>query len=200
MMETAIDEITNFMDARFVTAPEACWRIFQFKLHDKSHAVERLPVHLENGQQVLFGESNMEDIVRKKAKEITKLEAWLILNQQQFDEAKKRKFEQDNLEKVPTKTDPSCHVLWGYDADTEEFIWPCKHLRYVDMPSAYTWDSQQQAWKARAKGGFQMIGRMYQVSPKHPELYALRMLLLHLTGGDLMLKAAIGSKANIWES
>ena len=39
-METAVDEITEYLDARYVTAPEACWRIFNYKLHDKSHPVE----------------------------------------------------------------------------------------------------------------------------------------------------------------
>ena len=48
------DEIKKFLDARYVGAPEACWRLFGFGLHGQSHVVERLPVHLENDQEIIF--------------------------------------------------------------------------------------------------------------------------------------------------
>ena len=50
------DEITMHLDARYVAAPEATWRILRFPMHDKSHAVERLPVHLPRGQHIFFEE------------------------------------------------------------------------------------------------------------------------------------------------
>ena len=37
----ANDEVSNFLNARYVGPPEACWRLFAFKMHDKSHVVER---------------------------------------------------------------------------------------------------------------------------------------------------------------
>jgi hypothetical protein len=40
------DEVRSFLDARYVSAPEAIWRIFEFKLHDISQANIRLAVHL----------------------------------------------------------------------------------------------------------------------------------------------------------
>jgi len=33
---------------------EACWRILEKKLQDKSHAIVRLPVHLPNEQNVVI--------------------------------------------------------------------------------------------------------------------------------------------------
>ena len=55
------DEIGLHLDARYVAAPEAAWRILRFPLHDKSHAVERLPVHLPRGQSIVFEEGAEED-------------------------------------------------------------------------------------------------------------------------------------------
>ena len=56
-------------------------------------------------------------------------------------------------------------------------------------------------WKARqrqARGG-EVIGRMYQISPRQPELYALRLLLLHFDGGDLIFKTKPGLDGDVWE-
>ncbi|SGY56765.1 BQ5605_C006g04169 [Microbotryum silenes-dioicae] len=50
----AQDEINNFLDARYVCAPEAIHRIFRFDMHDRDPAVARLALHLPNEQQVRF--------------------------------------------------------------------------------------------------------------------------------------------------
>jgi hypothetical protein len=42
------DEIKQYLGARYVSSCEACWRIFEFDLHGKSHSIIRLPVHLPN--------------------------------------------------------------------------------------------------------------------------------------------------------
>ena len=47
------DEITSHLNARYVSAPEATWRIFQFPLADRSHCIVRLAVHLP--QSVYYG-------------------------------------------------------------------------------------------------------------------------------------------------
>ncbi|GBL80201.1 hypothetical protein AVEN_29175-1 [Araneus ventricosus] len=39
------DEILNFLDGRYVSAPEAMWRLSEFSMSDKSHTVIRLAVH-----------------------------------------------------------------------------------------------------------------------------------------------------------
>ena len=53
-LEYVVDEVSDFLDARYVGAPEAVWRIFEYSLQGRSHAVERLPVHLPLHQRVLF--------------------------------------------------------------------------------------------------------------------------------------------------
>ena len=35
---------------RYVSAPEALWRLSEYNLHGRSHAVHRLPVHLSDEQ------------------------------------------------------------------------------------------------------------------------------------------------------
>jgi len=40
------DEVDKFISCRYVSAPEVMWRLHERSLYDKSHTVERLPVHL----------------------------------------------------------------------------------------------------------------------------------------------------------
>jgi hypothetical protein len=49
---TNMDEIQQFVDARWICAPEALWRIFKFTLYKLYPSVERLQIHLPNHQQV----------------------------------------------------------------------------------------------------------------------------------------------------
>ena len=60
------DEIKTYLDARYVSAPEAVWRIFEYRMHEQSHAIKRLPVHLEHCQYVFFQngqENNVSHVV-----------------------------------------------------------------------------------------------------------------------------------------
>ena len=69
-----------FLDARYCGAPEASWRLFAFPLQGRSHAVERLPVHLPLQQNVLFQQGSESDAVRLALTRPSKLEAWFRLN------------------------------------------------------------------------------------------------------------------------
>lgn len=46
------DEVKEYVDARYVSAHEACWRIFEFKTHYQSLPVTALQIHVENGQLI----------------------------------------------------------------------------------------------------------------------------------------------------
>jgi hypothetical protein len=46
------DEISRFLDFRYLGPQEAAWRIFEFPMQAKSHHVERLPVHLRTHIEV----------------------------------------------------------------------------------------------------------------------------------------------------
>jgi hypothetical protein len=45
---TARDEVQNYLDGRYVSANEACHRLFAFDLHDMHPNVYHLAVHLPN--------------------------------------------------------------------------------------------------------------------------------------------------------
>ncbi|XP_045023162.1 uncharacterized protein LOC123467195 [Daphnia magna] len=74
------DEITCHLDARYVSAPEACWRIFKFPLSDRSHAIYRLAVHLPREQPVFFQPGNEMQAVINAASRDTNLTAFFKLN------------------------------------------------------------------------------------------------------------------------
>ncbi|GJX98975.1 DNA helicase, partial [Tanacetum coccineum] len=50
--QIVIDEIKNYLDARYVSPHEACWRIFEFEIHYREPAVQILAVHLQNMQRI----------------------------------------------------------------------------------------------------------------------------------------------------
>ncbi|GBN21875.1 hypothetical protein AVEN_157151-1 [Araneus ventricosus] len=55
------NEIANYIDAGYVSAPEAMWRLLGSHMHDRSHAVMRLPVHLPNQKGVTFKDGHEEE-------------------------------------------------------------------------------------------------------------------------------------------
>ncbi|UYV67116.1 hypothetical protein LAZ67_4003936 [Cordylochernes scorpioides] len=76
----AHDEIKNFLDARYVSAPEAMWRMFEYRLHAHSHTLCRLAVHLPNFQSVYFVEGSEEQALENASRRRTTLTAWFQLN------------------------------------------------------------------------------------------------------------------------
>ena len=66
------DEILNFLDGRYVSAPEAMWRMNEFCMSEKSHAIIRLAVHLPERQQIFYTEGQeKEAVARASIKETT---------------------------------------------------------------------------------------------------------------------------------
>ncbi|XP_076029785.1 uncharacterized protein LOC143018310 [Oratosquilla oratoria] len=52
--EIIYDEVQQHLSTRYVSAPEGMWRLLEFKIHDRSHSVIWMPVHLEHQQPVYF--------------------------------------------------------------------------------------------------------------------------------------------------
>ena len=48
------DEITDFQDARYISACEAMWRLFRFPMCGHSPKVVRLQVHLEGQHTIIY--------------------------------------------------------------------------------------------------------------------------------------------------
>ncbi|UYV71113.1 hypothetical protein LAZ67_8001784, partial [Cordylochernes scorpioides] len=75
------DETSKFVDSRYVSAPEAIWRIFTFKMHEQSHVIYRLAVHLPNAQALYFNENDSADNLHQKLSKSSTLMEWFKLNQ-----------------------------------------------------------------------------------------------------------------------
>ncbi|XP_030850990.1 uncharacterized protein LOC754317 [Strongylocentrotus purpuratus] len=74
------DEVSHFLNTRYVSAPEAMWRLSEYKMHAQSHTVHRLPVHLEDQQNVYFTQGNEESALERAQSHKTQLTAWFELN------------------------------------------------------------------------------------------------------------------------
>src|ERR1043165_2102708 len=72
------NEIAKFINARYVSASEGIWRLFNFGLQQRSHTVVRLPVHLDGQQNVIFEKDTDISSTLKKGKH-TKLTRYFEL-------------------------------------------------------------------------------------------------------------------------
>jgi hypothetical protein len=52
--DETVDEVKDHLDARYVSASESCWRIFEFNMHQNTPSVEQLPIHIEGGQSIPY--------------------------------------------------------------------------------------------------------------------------------------------------
>ncbi|KAJ3706867.1 hypothetical protein LUZ61_010572 [Rhynchospora tenuis] len=79
--EVVVDEVLDYLDCRYLTAPESVWRLFQYNIHYSHPTVERLPIHLPSENNILFRDSQpLSEVVNNPASKQTKLTAWFDLN------------------------------------------------------------------------------------------------------------------------
>ncbi|XP_020181911.1 uncharacterized protein [Aegilops tauschii subsp. strangulata] len=77
-----IHEIKRYVDARWVTPPEAMWRIFGFPLCANSPSVLQLPLHLPNMHRVAFNEqAHLTDVVASENASKSMLTEYFKANQ-----------------------------------------------------------------------------------------------------------------------
>jgi hypothetical protein len=82
-----LDEVREYRDSRYVSAPEACWRIFGFKMHDRWPAVVRLQIHLPGQQSIQFhDDESLADVAERAEMQNTMLLAFFDRNRQTADE------------------------------------------------------------------------------------------------------------------
>lgn len=75
------NEIKSFMDSRYISAPEAAWRLFGFDMHHQTHTIIRLAVHLPNKQPIVFIPEQIYDAIARAEHKDTSLTAWFKLNE-----------------------------------------------------------------------------------------------------------------------
>ncbi|XP_026417496.1 uncharacterized protein LOC113312978 [Papaver somniferum] len=59
------DEIQQYIDARYIGPPEAVWRLLEYHFHEEYPVVQRLAVHLQNKQRVVYNaRQSMTSVIR----------------------------------------------------------------------------------------------------------------------------------------
>jgi PIF1-like helicase/Helitron helicase-like domain at N-terminus len=74
------DEVSQYLDMRYVSTAESCWRLFGYPLQYRNIAVFMLNLHLPFNQPVFFQAGEEEDALRRAKERDTKLTAWFKLN------------------------------------------------------------------------------------------------------------------------
>ena len=83
------NEVNHFVDTRYVSSYEGMWRLLENIMHDRSHAVTKLQIHLPNQQLIYFEEGNEDEAVEQAAQRNTNLTAYFQLNS---EDAKARQY------------------------------------------------------------------------------------------------------------
>ena len=75
------DEIKEYLDARYISAAESCWHIFEFSMHSESPSVYQLPVHLENQHLIYYNaDDDVDEILGRETLKKTPLTEWFEAN------------------------------------------------------------------------------------------------------------------------
>jgi hypothetical protein len=79
--EGNIDEIKQYRDARWVTPPEALWRLYGFDLSERSPSVLSLQLHLPDMHMVSFHHhEEVERVLNRPGVEKSMLTAYFEMN------------------------------------------------------------------------------------------------------------------------
>ncbi|XP_021986432.1 uncharacterized protein LOC110882810 [Helianthus annuus] len=81
-LEDSKDEIKEYYDCRYLSACEATWRIFAFDVHYRYPSVMRLPFHLPDKQNVVYGPGDdLDSVLHKPSVASTMFLGWMEKNQ-----------------------------------------------------------------------------------------------------------------------
>lgn len=157
------DEIKQYLDARYISAIEGAWRLFEFSMHGEEPNVVRLQVHLPKQQTVVYDPNTpVEDILERTEKDTT-LTGWFKFNEK----------------RVVDLNDQAA-------VEAEETRLQMAHsLTYQDFPAQFVWQKKIGQWKVRERRASKVgdtIGRMWSASPSSGERFYLRLLLTVVKG------------------
>ncbi len=99
------NEVSEFIDSRYIAASKATWCVFEFPIHHQSPSVMSLQVHLPEHHFVVFNPNESVHVVTARAEqETTMLTAFFALN----------------------RTDCTAHQ-YTYPELPLHFVWDCTH-------------------------------------------------------------------------
>ncbi|KAJ9541484.1 hypothetical protein OSB04_027990 [Centaurea solstitialis] len=77
-----VDEIEECVNCRYISASEACWKLFAFDMHYRSVPFERLLFHEESRNTVYFRDNDqLESVVQRPTDAMSKFTEWMVANQ-----------------------------------------------------------------------------------------------------------------------
>nr|XP_027096038.1 uncharacterized protein LOC113715934 [Coffea arabica] len=78
----SVDEIKQYLDCRYLSPIESCWKIFDFKMQRQYPSVIRFQYHLPNHQFIIFNDDNyLYDVLDRDHIHDTMLTKWFEINQ-----------------------------------------------------------------------------------------------------------------------
>ena len=163
----ARDEIKEFVEARYCSTSEACWRTLEFSMGKLYPSVERLPIHKEAENDVLFTADEEQTRRVLESALDTRLTAFFTLCQEEKSTYGNRP--------IPPRVR---RTVYGNGPTARELL-------YRDVAKWYTWqprkkkDQTEAHWKRRSRGKETKVGRIRHISPtmENKELFHLRLLL-----------------------
>ncbi|KAM0910887.1 hypothetical protein ACQ4PT_013858 [Festuca glaucescens] len=76
-----VDEVTEYISCRYLSACEAFWRLYSFDIHVRAPAVERFEIHMPGMNRVTYAEdADLGDIVQNDNYRRSTLTEWFAMN------------------------------------------------------------------------------------------------------------------------
>ena len=143
-MNTHTTRSLLFLDARYVSAPEGFWRLSEYHLHEQSHAIVRLPVHLQQQHVVHFREGSKDQALESASRKDTMLTTWFKLNTEsedarQFlytDVPNHDVFDRKKKEWKARKRGGKKIIARMYSVSVKDIEWFCLRLLLLHIPGA----------------------------------------------------------------
>ena len=163
----ATDEIHEYIQARYLSASEAAWRIFGFHVNQREPSVSALPVHLPRKDSLLFSTENVERVL---ATTVSMLDRYLSRPADtMFDDVRYCEYYEQFM--VSNSLPRGAVVNWRDQV-------PC-HQMYVYQ---------------RLRG--EKICRMNMLYPSVGEKFYLKLLLLHTAPRSFLLARTVDGTAH----
>ena len=148
----AVDEIEEYINARYLSASEACWRLFCFHINQRTPSVTALPIHLENENCIVYREnSNVREIVERA---VSPLEIYF--------------------------SRPTDLLDYTYVRFHENFIVRRGDSRPQGAEEFWTISVRENVFTVHKRIRGEVVARIFMMYPSRGEIYYLRLILLTL--------------------
>ena len=156
-----INEVTQFVESRYVSCCEAMWRLNGFKMYGMDPNVVRLQIHLPKQQMITY-EPGQEVQAITEVKE-TQLTAYFITVQKE-------------------QISPLNPAILD---DKGTMLPPANQLTYSNFPTYYAWVDAKKEWTRRSRPKkADVVSRIYNIHPNDGEQFYLRLLLHNVQGAS----------------